>query len=1423
MKIPSGVTDQYIYFVAVDSTDLKTRETGLSSFTVYRSRDGAAAAAMTTPTVNETDSSNMPGVYELLLDEDMTIGSGNDSEEMAFHITQASMAPVTRTVELYRPKITAGYTLGVESDGDLTQVNSLAGHTAQTADHTAGIADVPTVAEFNARTQPTADYFDPAADTVANVTLTATTTDVTNQVTADVTAISGDSTAADNLELQYDTTGLSGDTFPATQAAVANIGAASGGAVNIEATEDNTGGAIIDSVTFVGSVTSGTYADTNISGGSHAMNDTVDVIDIVYGFDVTGGRVATGVTILANLNGNADEIVVKAYDHVGSAWNEVELLSGSGGGTYTALTPSLLTKHTGTGVELGKVYIRFDTDSTTPASLDVKLLLVSAVSTSTSVGYAGGQYWVSSTGTAGSEIGTNGTADNPCPWANALVMNATQPLNRFQIANGNTVTLSANSDGYTLTGDNWNLALGGQSIEGLAVTGTVTVTGIGTATTTPPTFIGCNFGAVTLPPGEMRDCGYGHSSGVFTAGSDGQYLIINGFSEVPGSGSPSLVFSGLGATTGINNRGWRGGSTYTLDSDCTLSHEVLAGGGTTITTGGGDVEVRGIPRSLTVTVSASEKVQFVGIVGPITITDNASVAPEINLYGVCSTLTDGTGSANDYTVSNSSVNAEVDTALSDYDGPTNAEMIARTLASASYFDPAADTVATVTTVTNQVTADVTAVSGDSTAADNLELDYDGTGYNKSNSTIGTTTTNTDMVGTDGANTVVPMTAALSQTEHDATQAAVSGLNDPTAATVADAVWDEILTGATYNTPTSAGRRLRELAGTIIISGTAATGTSNTITLDGDASTSDGAYDPAMVYIVAGTGLGQTRNILDYVGSTKIATVDRNWRTNPDATSEYIIGASAGREHVNEGLAQAGTSSTITLNASASASDDAYINQTVFIRSGTGEDQARIVTDYNGTTKVATLGDNWAVTPDTTSGYVMLPTHVYEVETIAETVRTEMDSNSTQLAAIVADTNELQTNQGNWLTATGFATAAALTTHDGKLDTVDTNVDSILVDTGTTLPASIATVDTNVDSILTDTGTTLPAQITALNDFDPTSDEVDLGKIKGTAVTETNAGDVAESFSFFYDVDPVTTKTVDDVGVAGSGLTQQNVRDAMKLAPTAGAPAAASVDEHLDDILADTNELQSDDVPGLISTHDAKLDTVDGIVDTILVDTNDLQTNQGNWLTATGFATAAALTTHDGKLDTVDGIVDSILVDTGTTLPAQITSEINDVQSDISSLNDLSAAQVNAEVDTALSDYDGPTNTEMLAAHSTTDALITTVDGVVDAILVDTGTTLPASIATIDTNVDAILVDTGTVGVVISTATAQAIADEILKRGVSNVEGTADKHSLTSIVLASLESSLSGTTWTIKQTDGSTTFTTKTVTVDASADPITAVT
>ena len=128
MRFPSGVTDQYIYFVAVDSSDLITRETGLSSFTVYRIRNAASTpTAYTTPTITEVSSANMPGVYSLLLDEDMTITSGDHSNAVCLHITQASMAPVTLQYELYRPDVTAGETLTVASgigQANVTQFGS---------------------------------------------------------------------------------------------------------------------------------------------------------------------------------------------------------------------------------------------------------------------------------------------------------------------------------------------------------------------------------------------------------------------------------------------------------------------------------------------------------------------------------------------------------------------------------------------------------------------------------------------------------------------------------------------------------------------------------------------------------------------------------------------------------------------------------------------------------------------------------------------------------------------------------------------------------------------------------------------------------------------------------------------------------------------------------------------------------------------------------------------------------------------------------------------------------------------------------------------------------------------------------------------------------------------------------------------------
>lgn len=76
--------------------------------------------------------------------------------------------------------------------------------------------------------------------------------------------------------------------------------------------------------------------------------------------------------------------------------------------------------------------------------------------------------------------------------------------------------------------------------------------------------------------------------------------------------------------------------------------------------------------------------------------------------------------------------------------------------------------------------------------------------------------------------------------------------------------------------------------------------------------------------------------------------------------------------LHSGTAQAGGANTITLDAGASATNNAYQNQIVFIRSGTGIGQSATISSYVGSTKVATIVGSWATNPDNTSVFTLLP-------------------------------------------------------------------------------------------------------------------------------------------------------------------------------------------------------------------------------------------------------------------------------------------------------------------------------------------------------------------------------------------------------------------------------------------------------------------
>lgn len=75
----------------------------------------------------------------------------------------------------------------------------------------------------------------------------------------------------------------------------------------------------------------------------------------------------------------------------------------------------------------------------------------------------------------------------------------------------------------------------------------------------------------------------------------------------------------------------------------------------------------------------------------------------------------------------------------------------------------------------------------------------------------------------------------------------------------------------------------------------------------------------------------------------------------------------------DGTAQAGASTSITLAAGASSTTDFYVGALIAIVGGTGGGQAaRLITAYNGTTKVATVTPAWATNPASGSTYVIIP-------------------------------------------------------------------------------------------------------------------------------------------------------------------------------------------------------------------------------------------------------------------------------------------------------------------------------------------------------------------------------------------------------------------------------------------------------------------
>ncbi|MBP9802471.1 hypothetical protein KBC40_02695 [Patescibacteria group bacterium] len=155
-------------------------------------------------------------------------------------------------------------------------------------------------------------------------------------------------------------------------------------------------------------------------------------------------------------------------------------------------------------------------------------------------------------------------------------------------------------------------------------------------------------------------------------------------------------------------------------------------------------------------------------------------------------------------------------------------------------------------------------------------------------------------------------------------------------------------------------------------GTATGGTTTTL-IDTTSNWTVNEFVGKWVRFVSGTipagGADRLRKItantatqLTWVGSTTTA---------PDATTRYRI------EGYDAGFATAGTTATTLEDTNASASSwtaDRWKNYRVAIISGTGIGQERKIFSNDSTTLTLYPDNNWDVTPDTTSGYIIINNH-----------------------------------------------------------------------------------------------------------------------------------------------------------------------------------------------------------------------------------------------------------------------------------------------------------------------------------------------------------------------------------------------------------------------------------------------------------------
>ena len=184
--------------------------------------------------------------------------------------------------------------------------------------------------------------------------------------------------------------------------------------------------------------------------------------------------------------------------------------------------------------------------------------------------------------------------------------------------------------------------------------------------------------------------------------------------------------------------------------------------------------------------------------------------------------------------------------------------------------------------------------------------------------------------------------------------------------------------------------------------------------------------------------------------------------------------------IRSGTSAGGAAGYITLDASASAVDD-YYNGMVCIATIDTNVEARVISDYTGSSKQAAVVPNWNVVPDADDTFIIkLPegvqinqanaTHVNSTAQtagdLAALVTTVDDFLDTEVAAILADTNELQID---WVDGGRLDLILDARASQTSVDTIDNFLDTEIgspsdFGSGASLAKNLVDIEAQTDDI-----------------------------------------------------------------------------------------------------------------------------------------------------------------------------------------------------------------------------------------------------------------------------------------------------------------------------------------------------------------------